>query len=130
MPISSASYSLPVATNFTISPLFIVPFSILKYAMIPLNELNTESKMRHCSGASGSPLGAGIRSTIARRISSTPSPVLPLARIMSVRLTPSISTSWSSISSGIALGISILFTTGIISKSLSIAIYRLLMVCA
>ena len=63
-PISSASYSLPVATNFTLSPVRITPFIILKYAMIPLNGLNTESNIRHCKGASGSPVGAGIRSII------------------------------------------------------------------
>ena len=44
--------------------------------MIPRKELNTLSKISACKGASGLPLGAGIRSTIASSISSTPNPVL------------------------------------------------------
>ena len=129
-PISSALYCLPVFTNFTKSSLRMRPFRILKYAIMPRNGLKTESKINAWSGASGSPDGAGMRSTIASRISGTPMPVLPLARIMSSCLHPSRSTIWSSTSSGFALSRSTLLTTGMISKSLSIAIYRLEMVCA
>ena len=121
-PTSSASYSIPVLKNLTLSPLRMLPFSILKYAMIPRNELNTESKIRAWSGASGSPSGHGTRSTTALRMSSTPSPVLPLARIMPSRSQPMSSTISSSTSSGIALGMSILLMTGIISRSWSMAI--------
>ena len=47
---------------------------------MPRKELKTLSKISACSGASGSPSGAGIRSTIASSISSTPIPVLALAK--------------------------------------------------
>ena len=129
-PISSASYSLPVLKNFTLSPLRITPFSILKYAMIPRKELNTESKIKACSGASSSPVGCGIRSTTAFNISSTPIPVLPEARIISSCLQPSRSMISSSTSSGMALAISHLFSTGMISRSCSNAMYRFEIVCA
>ena len=98
--------------------------------MIPRNELKTESKIRACNGASSSPVGCGIRSTTACRISSTPIPVFPDARMISSRLQPSRSMISSSTSSGIALAMSHLFITGIISRSCSKAIYRLEMVCA
>ncbi len=98
--------------------------------MTPLKELNTESKINACNGAAGSPLGAGMRSTIASRIRSTPSPVLPLARMISDFGMPTRSMIWSDTSSIIALGISILFSTGMISRLCSIARYRLEIVCA
>ena len=120
-PTSSATYSMPVLKNFTLSPCRMVPFSILKYAMMPLKELNTESKMRACSGLSLSPSGCGIRLTTALSISSTPSPVFPLALIISLRSHPMRSMISSSTSSGMALGMSILFMTGIISRLWSIA---------
>ena len=116
-PTSSASYSMPVLKNFTLSPFRITPFSILKYAIIPRKELNTESKINACNGASGFPSGCGIRSTTARKTFSIPSPVLPLARIISFLSHPINSTISSSTSSGIALGMSILLITGIISRS-------------
>ena len=129
-PTSSASYSIPVCTNFTLSPLRIVPFVTLHKVIMPRNELKIESNISACKGAFVSPLGAGIRSTMARNISGTPSPVFPLALIMSLRSQPIRSTISSSTSSGIALGISILLITGIISRLLSIAIYKFDMVCA
>src|SRR3546814_19743290 len=52
--------------NFTLSPFRISPFSTLKYAMMPRKELNTESNIHACKGASGSPTGGGTRSTMAR----------------------------------------------------------------
>ena len=45
-PTSSASYSLPVETNLTLSPTAMLPLTTLKYAIMPLKELNTESKIR------------------------------------------------------------------------------------
>nr|UOZ97309.1 hypothetical protein NCPCFENI_01227 [Cupriavidus sp.] len=39
--------------------------------------------MSACRGAAGSPLGGGIFATIISRMSSTPSPVLALARMAS-----------------------------------------------
>ena len=121
-PTSSAIYSIPVLKNFTLSPLRMIPFSILKYAIMPRNELNTESKMSACKGASLSPVGEGMRSTTASRMDGTPSPVRPEALSISSRLQPSSSIISSSTSSGIAEGMSILFMTGIISRSWSIAI--------
>ena len=121
-PISSASYSLPVLKKRTRSLVRIVPFTTLKYAMIPRNGLNTESNTKHCSGASGSPAGGAIRSMIASNISGTPSPVLAEQRKISSRLQPNRSMISSSTFSGIAESISHLFITGIISKSCSNAI--------
>ena len=98
--------------------------------MMPRNELNTESKMSAWSGASLSPSGWGMRSTTALSISSTPSPVLPDALMMSLGSQPMRSTISSSTSSGMALGMSILLMTGIISRLWSMAMYRFDMVCA
>ena len=56
--------------------------------MIPRKELNTESKIKACRGASLSPTGAGTRSTMASKILSTPKPVLPDAGIISYLLQP------------------------------------------
>ncbi len=44
---------------------------------------NWESKINPCSGASASPIGAGIRSMIASSSSGTPSPVLADMRMIS-----------------------------------------------
>ncbi len=62
----------------------IVPFTILKYTIIPLNELNMESKISACKGASGLPFGGGMRLTISLSILSTPIPVFALASIISL----------------------------------------------
>ena len=98
--------------------------------MIPRKLLKTESKINAWSGAFSSPTGCGTRCTTASNISLTPSPVLPDARIISERSHPINSTISSSTSSGMAEGMSILLMTGIISRSCSMAIYRLEMVCA
>ena len=101
-----------------------------KYDTMPRKGLNTESKINACNGSFGLPFGAGIRSTIALSMASTPIPVLPLAGKMSSWLQPISSHIWSDTSSGMALLRSILFNTGIISKSLSNAKYRFDMVWA
>ena len=77
---------MSVAMNFTFWPVFISPFTILKYASIPLKVLYTESKIIACNGASASPSGAGTLSTIPTNISSMPIPVLALAAIISSSL--------------------------------------------
>ena len=87
-PTSSAKYSFPVLMNLTLSPLRSTPFLIRKYAIIPRNELNTESKTIACNGASMSPTGAGMRAQIASKIAGTPSPVFPLAAKISSRSHP------------------------------------------
>ena len=118
-PISSASYVFPVLTNFTLSPFLISPLKTRKYTSIPLKELKTESNIMACKGASGSPVGAGILSTMDSKISGIPIPSLALAWITSEGSHPISSTIWSVTSSGIALGRSILFKTGMISRSCS-----------
>ena len=72
-----------------------------------------------------SPIGLGILSIIADKISSMPSPVFALAGITSSNLQPRRSTISSVTSSGLALGKSTLFNTGIISRSFSKARYKL-----
>jgi len=61
-----------VFTNLTRSPFLISPLKTLIFAMIPLNELNTESNIKACNGSSGLPFGAGTLSIIFSRILSTP----------------------------------------------------------
>ena len=129
-PTSSAVYSIPVLKNFTFSPFLMQPLTTLQSTITPRKLLKMESKIKAWAGASGSPTGAGIRAITASKMHSTPSPVLPDARIISSRLQPRSSIISSSTSSGIALGMSILLITGIISKSCSIAIYKLDIVCA
>ena len=97
---------------------------------MPLKELYTLSNIRACKGALGSPVGAGIRSMIADRISSIPMPLFPLASKMSSCLQPISSIIWSVTSGIMAPSISILLITGMISKLLSMARYKLLIVCA
>ena len=72
-------------------------------------------------GASGSPLGAGTRSTIACSTASTPEPVLAEIRRTSSAAQPTRSATCSATPSASAEGRSILFTTGTISSSFSIA---------
>ena len=86
---------------------------------MPLNGLNTESKIRACKGAFNSPLGKGTLSIIAFSIISIPNPVLAEAGITSSFLHPNRSIMSSVTSSGFAEGRSTLFKTGIISKSFS-----------
>ena len=65
-----------------------------------------------------------MRSIIADKISSIPIPVLALAGITSSGEQPSRFTISSVTSSGLALGRSILLSTGMISKSFSNARYK------
>ncbi len=89
-----------------------------------------ESKISAFSGASGTPRGAGRRSTMASRISGTPVPILALARIAPDPSSPMMSSIWRRASSGCALGKSILLMTGMISRLFSTARYALASVCA
>ena len=81
-------------------------------------------------GASRSPAGAGIRSTIASSTSSTPCPVFAEIRSTRSGSSPISSASWRAVPSGSACGRSILFTTGTISRLFSIARYAFASVCA
>ena len=82
------------------------------------------------SGLSSSPVGGGIFFTIASRISFVPMPSLALASIASEQSSPIASSICSFVFSGSAAGRSILFITGIISRSCSTARYALARVCA
>ena len=89
--------------------------------MTPLKELNTESNIRACSGASGSPSGAGILSTMASSIGATPSPVRADTLNISSGEHPSRSHTSSVTTSTWAESMSILLSTGMISSPWSIA---------
>ena len=130
IPISSAKYSLPELTNLILSPLFRVPLKMRKITSTPRKELNWESKIIAWSGAAGSPLGGGIFSITLAKISVMPIPSLPEANTISSRSQPSKSITSSATASGSAPGRSILFNTGMISKSCPRARYKLEMVCA
>ncbi len=82
------------------------------------------------AGASGSPTGAGTRSTMRSSSSRTPAPVLPEVRSTSSGSQPTRPAISSAYFSGWAAGRSILLSTGMISRSLPIAMYRLASVCA
>ena len=73
------------------------------------------------AGASSSPTGAGIRSTIASSTASTPSPVFAEIRSTLSASSPIRSATSAAAPSGSACGRSILFTSGTISRSFSIA---------
>ena len=73
------------------------------------------------AGASRSPSGGAIRSTIASSTWSTLMPVLAEMRTTSAGSPPSSCVTSSAAPSGSADGRSILFTTGTISSSFSIA---------
>ena len=81
-------------------------------------------------GACGSPAGGGIRSTIASSTSSMPSPVFAEMRSTCSGVSPTRSAISAAVASGSACGRSILFTTGTISRSFSIARYAFATVCA
>ena len=89
-----------------------------------------ESKTSARPGASGSPSGAGIRSTIASSTSSTPIPVFAEIRSTLAGSSPTSSATSAAAASGSADGRSILFTTGTISRLFSIARYAFASVCA
>ena len=86
--------------------------------------------MRAFSGASISPLGSGIYSTIASRRSSIPIPVFPDTSTALSEGNPITSSISSFTLSGSAEGKSILFITGNISRSFSRARYTFANVCA
>ena len=78
-----------------------------------------ESKIRAFNGASGSPLGAGIFSTMASSTASTFSPVLALILGASLASRPITSSISAATRSGSALGRSTLLITGKTSRSWS-----------
>ena len=77
--------------------------------------------MRARGGASGSPLGGGTLAMSSSSTSATPSPVLPLMRLIASAGSPSSSeTSWPT-RSGSAPGRSILLRQGMSSRPASTA---------
>ena len=86
--------------------------------------------MRALVGSDDLSSGAGIRSTMASKISGIPIPDLAEQRIASEASSPMISSISFLTRSGSADGRSILLMTGIISKSCSKAKYTLAKVCA
>ena len=89
--------------------------------MEPRYVSNVLSKMSAWSGASGSPVGGGTRSTIRSRTASTPTPVLALTWSTSSGSPPIKSVIDCATSSGWALGRSTLLSTGMISRSAPMA---------
>ena len=75
-PSSSASKRVPVAIAWSVSRVRKTPSTTRTNATTPRYWSYDESKMSARAGASGSPVGAGIRSTTASSTASTPTPVL------------------------------------------------------
>src|SRR5262245_34872557 len=129
-PISSASNSVPWAIARSASRVENVPSTTRTNATTPRYWSYDESKTSARAGASGSPAGDGIRSTIASRTSSTPTPVFAEMRSTRSGSSPSRSPSSFAAPSGSACGRSILFAAGTISSPPSIARYAFASVCA
>ena len=88
IPISSTSYSLPVLTNFTLSPFLIFPLKTLNKTSIPLKELYTESKIIACNSLPLSPSGDGTFFIISLTRFSIPIPSFALTCKISSFLQP------------------------------------------
>ena len=88
-PTSSASCTAPACMNRSRAPVRSVPFITRTDDTTPRYWSKYESKISACSGASASPVGAGMRSTTASSSSGTPSPVLALMRRISSAGMPS-----------------------------------------
>ena len=129
-PSSSASNSVRCAIARSPSPLLNVPSTTRTNATTPRYWSYDESKISARGGAAASPAGAGIRSTIASSTSSIPSPVLAEIRRTWSGVSPTSPETAIAAASGSACGRSILFTTGTISRSFSIARYAFATVCA
>ena len=80
-----------------------------------------ESNMRARRGRAASASGGGTRSTIAWNTSSTPVPSFADTKSISSRLNPNACSTSRATRSGSAASRSILFTTGMISRSFSSA---------
>ncbi len=129
-PTSMTSYFALEFINSIMSPFLTVPFITRIEGITPLYGSYIESKTNAWRGAFASPFGAGISVTIRSKISIIPTPSLADAKTASCAGIPIISSISSLTFVGSALGRSILFITGMISKSLSIAKYTLASVWA
>ena len=69
-------HAVPAFMNLSFDPLVRRPFITRTLLTTPRYWSNWLSKINACSGASGSPFGAGMRSTTASSSSGTPTPVL------------------------------------------------------
>ena len=120
-PGSSASKRVPSAIARTRSRRRNRPSTTRTKATTPRYWSYDESKMSARGGAAASPLGAAIRSTIASSTWSTLRPVFAEIRTTCSGSSPIKSATSAAAPSGSAWGRSILFTTGTISRSFSIA---------
>jgi hypothetical protein len=120
-PISCASKRVPIAIARNRSRGSKTPSITRTNATTPRYWSYDESKINARAGASGLPVGEGIRSTIASRSSGTPSPVFAEMRSTCSAVSPISSATSAAAPSGSACGRSILFTTGTISRLFSIA---------
>lgn len=100
------------------------------YVTTPRYESYTESKIMARAGASTVPTGAGTSATTRSSSASTPTPVLAETLRTSSGSQPMRLASSAANFSGWAAGRSILFSTGMILRSFSIARYRLARVWA
>ena len=121
---------MPSAIARSASPLRNAPSTTRTNATTPRYWSYEESKISARGGAPGSPAGAGIRSTIASSTSATPSPVFAEMRSTWSGVSPTSAETATAAPSGSACGRSILFSTGTISRSFSIARYAFATVCA
>ena len=119
IPTSVTSNSLPVAIILIRSPAFTTPSITRIDEITPRYGSYSESKISAFNGASGSPSGGGMTSTIFSNISSIPMFDFALAKTTSSLSKPITSSNSCFTRSGSAAGKSILFTTGNNSKSLS-----------
>ncbi len=129
-PISSTSKRSPVAIERIAWPRRNAPSTTRTKAITPRYWSYTESMMSARGGASGSPCGGGMRSHTASSTAPTLRPLLAEMRTTASGLSPSRSPISAAAPSGSAAGRSILLTTGMISRLLSIARCALATVCA
>ena len=121
MPISSTPYVAPVFINLIWSPTPIVPSTTRKMTTTPRYGSKYESKINARNGSVAVSAGGGTRATICSNMSSMPMFALADACTASDASRPSTSSISRFTRSGSLPGRSILFSTGMISRSASSA---------
>ena len=130
IPISSIWYVAPVFISFTWSPTPNAPSTTRKITTTPLYGSKYESKIKALRGSSSVAGGGGTFATICSRMSSMPMLAFADASTASEVSRPSTSSISRFTRSGSEPGRSILFSTGMISRSASRARYTFATVCA
>ncbi len=120
-PISSASAVSPVCIARSLSPLRNAPSTTRTNVTTPRYWSYTESNISARGGASGLPRGGGTEATTASSTSSMPWPVFAEIRSTFSGRSPMRSAIARACRSGSAAGRSILLSTGMISRSASMA---------